>query len=52
MTRGKGLKVRIAATALAGLGALAGTDALQKEYQPELHQDRMEFIQNITGINK
>ena len=51
-TRGKGLKVRIAATALAGLSALAGTDALQKEYQPELHQDRIEFIQNITGMNK
>ena len=44
-TRGRGLKTRIAATILAGVGAFAGTAALQKEYMPEIHETQVEFIQ-------
>ena len=52
MTRGKGLKVRVAATLLSGSTAFFGTAMIQKEFQPQLHQDRMDAIQNIFGGDK
>lgn len=52
MTRGKGLKVRVAVTFLSGAAAFFGTAMIQKEFQPQLHQDRMDAIQNIFGGDK
>ena len=47
--KGKGLKKRAAATALAGLGAFAGTAAIQKQVMPSVHEVQIQFVQDLIG---